>query len=497
MSASFFRLDGWVQTPTGEAVPGASVAVLDQPADFTTQPGSPLSTIYGAPQSNSATITGASWFAQQITFQFSAPPPADVVPGSYIGVSGASPATYNSTLEDPWLVVQVIGNDVIVEALNNPGAYSSGGTVATSVLPNPLTTDGNGHYFFYTLPGSYSVQVYGSTIAEQDYPDQDIGTVAGGSVLSVGLTLPAEFSITGSPVTTSGTLAATWANEAANKVFAGPTTGAPGTPAFRSLVAADLPAGVGTVTSVGLTLAVPGIFTESVGGTPVTGSGTLAATIGLQTQLANVVWAGPTSGGAGAPTFRGLVNLDLPVPLSIADLLTTPAQPTFRLIESELELSSAVTSISGSVAGVRGAVTIDAGGTLGGASYVYGVQGKLIPKGTLNNGSAFNAGFFGQLDTSNAGFAHTSGYLAPLILDYGATSHLASDPLGDMMVALNTTTSLINSILKTEAKANYLFDLNDLGQGNYIVAGAVGGSQDKKLAILINGTPYFIALNTA
>ena len=497
MSAAFYRMDGWVQTPTGEAVPGASVAVLDQPANFTTQPGSPLGTIYGAPNSNSATITGASWFAQQITFQLSAPPPADVVPGSYIAVSAVNPSTYNSTLKAPWLVVDVIGNNVIVAALNNPGAYSSGGTVATSVLPNPLTTDGNGHYFFYALPGIYSVQVYGSTIAEQDYPDQGVGTVAGGSVLSVGLTLPAEFTVTGSPVTTSGTLAATWANEAANKVLAGPATGAPATPSFRSLVAADFPAGVGTVTSVGLTLAVPGIFTESVGGTPVTGSGTLAATIGLQTQLANVVWAGPTSGGAGSPTFRALVNLDLPVPLSIADILSAASQSTFRLMESELELTSAVAAITGSVAAVRGAVTIDSGGTLGSGSFVYGVQGKLIPKGTLNSGSAFNAGVFAQLDTSDVGFAHTSGYLAPIIADFGATAHLSTDALADMIVLLNTTTSLVNSILKTEAKAKYLFDLNDLGQGQYIVAGAVGGSQDKKLAILVDGAPYFIAINTA
>lgn len=496
MSAVFFRMDGWVQTPTGEAVPGASVVVLDQPADFTTQPGSPLATIYAADTSNSASITAASWFAQQITFQLSAPPPADVIPDSYIGVSGVSPSTYDSTAEEPWLVVSVSGNNVVVEALTDPGSYSSGGTVATSVLPNPLATDGNGHYFFYTLPGIYSVQVYGSTIAEQDYPDQGIGTVAGGSVTSVGMTVPAEFSVAGSPVTGSGTLAISKVVQNPNKVWAGPTSGADALPTFRTLVAADIPS-LAFVTSVGFSLAVPGIFTQSVAGTPVTGAGTLAATIGLANQAANKVWAGPTTGADAPPTFRLLVNADLPVPLSITDILSAASQSTFRLMESELELSSAVAAITGSVAAVRGAVTIDSGGTLGAGSYVYGVQGKLIPKGTLNNGSAFNAGIFAQLDTSDAGFAHTSGYLAPIIADFGATAHLSTDALADMIVLLNTTTSLINSILKTEAKANYLFDLNDLGQGNYIVAGAVGGSQDKKLAILINGTPYFIALSTA
>jgi hypothetical protein len=62
----------------------------------------------------------------------------------------------------------------------------------------------------------------------------------------------------------------------------------------------------GTVTSVGLSL--PGIFTVS--GSPVTTSGTLTGT--LATQSANQVWAGPTSGGAVAPTFRSLVTTDIP-----------------------------------------------------------------------------------------------------------------------------------------------------------------------------------------
>ncbi len=63
---------------------------------------------------------------------------------------------------------------------------------------------------------------------------------------------------------------------------------------------------VGTVTSVGLSL--PGIFTVS--GSPVTSSGTLTAS--LATQSANLVFAGPSSGSAAAPTFRALVAADIP-----------------------------------------------------------------------------------------------------------------------------------------------------------------------------------------
>lgn len=497
---SFYRLQGTVQNPIGQAISGASVAVLTQPASFASQPGSPLASIFAANASNAATITGASWSGQQITFTFSTTPPADVIPGSFIAVSGVTPSAYNTTLQAPYLVVEVDGNNVIVTALTNPGTYVSGGTVGTSVLPNPTSTDGNGQWFIYAAAGLYSVQVYGPTIEEIDFPDQQNGTVAGGSVLSVGETgdgVIFNSVVGGSPVTTTGTLVPALLTQTAKTFLAGPASGSAATPTFRAIVAGDLPGGTGSVSSVALTLAVPGILTESVTGSPVTSSGTLALTIGLATQAANLVFAGPSSGGSGLPTFRALVTSDLPADILSSQALTLATQPTLRQIDSELELTSTVTSISGSVAAMRGAVTLDSGLTLTGSSFVYGVQGKLVIGGTLNNGSAFNAGLFGQLDTSGAGFAHTSGYMAPLILDYGATSHLASDPLGDMAVMLNTTTSLINSIIKTEAKANYLFDLNDLGQGNYIVAAAVAGSQNKCLAVLIDGVAYFIPLNTA
>jgi hypothetical protein len=65
-------------------------------------------------------------------------------------------------------------------------------------------------------------------------------TGGGGTVTSVGLSLPAIFTVTGSPVTAAGTLTATLASEAANTVLAGPT-GSAGAPTFRTLVAADVP----------------------------------------------------------------------------------------------------------------------------------------------------------------------------------------------------------------------------------------------------------------
>lgn len=62
-----------------------------------------------------------------------------------------------------------------------------------------------------------------------------------GSVTSVGLSMPGIFTVSGSPVTASGTLTASLATQAAKTVLAGPVTGAVAAPTFRSLVATDLP----------------------------------------------------------------------------------------------------------------------------------------------------------------------------------------------------------------------------------------------------------------
>jgi hypothetical protein len=323
---SLYRYDGTVQTPLGLAVDGADVAVLTDPSDFSTQPGSPLATIFAADASNAATITGATWMAGQILFTFSTTPPADVVPNSFIAVSGVLPATYDTTLEAPYLVVSVVGNVVTVAELTNPGAYVSGGTVATSVLPNPLPSGPNGNFFFYAASGLYGVQIYYSTV-EMDFPDQGVGFLGGGSVTSVALTVPSRQTVTGSPITGASTLAITDNTETANLVFAGPTSGSAAAPTFRALVSADLPGGFGTVSSVGLTFSVPAMFTIAITGSPVTTSGTLGLTLGLATESANTALLGPTTGSAAPPTFRALVAADLPgAVLSVATLALTTAQ---------------------------------------------------------------------------------------------------------------------------------------------------------------------------
>ena len=67
-------------------------------------------------------------------------------------------------------------------------------------------------------------------------------SVGSGTVQSVGLALPSSIlTVSGSPVTGTGTLTATLATQTANEVWAGPTTGSAATPTFRAIVGADLP----------------------------------------------------------------------------------------------------------------------------------------------------------------------------------------------------------------------------------------------------------------
>jgi hypothetical protein len=62
-----------------------------------------------------------------------------------------------------------------------------------------------------------------------------------GSVTSVGLSAPSEFTVSGSPVTGAGTLTFSKANQTANTVYSGPSTGSPAAPTFRALVSDDIP----------------------------------------------------------------------------------------------------------------------------------------------------------------------------------------------------------------------------------------------------------------
>jgi hypothetical protein len=136
----------------------------------------------------------------------------------------------------------------------------------------------------------------------------DIPALAYGSVSSVALALPSIMTVSGSPVTSSGTLTGTLTTQAINAIFAGPSSGAAAAPTFRSLTTADIPA-LSYVTSVAAT--VPTFL--SVSGSPITSSGTLAISYsGTALPILN--------GGTGQTTAAAAFNALSPV-TSTGDLI--------------------------------------------------------------------------------------------------------------------------------------------------------------------------------
>jgi len=176
-------------------------------------------------------------------------------------------------------------------------AVANGGTGATSaagaIANLGASTIGN-NLFTLTNPGAVSFPQFNAnnTVSALSASDFRAAIGAGtsstsGTVTSVGLSLPSILSVSGSPVTSSGTLSASLANQNANLVFAGPASGSAAAPTFRTLVAADIPTlnqnTTGTASNVTGTVAVANGGTGTTTGS-ITGTGALTFTAGGTNQ---------------------------------------------------------------------------------------------------------------------------------------------------------------------------------------------------------------------
>lgn len=188
-------------------------------------------------------------------------------------------------------------------SIGNGGTGQATQTLAFNAL-SPLTTKGD----LIVHNGTNNVRLAVGTngfgiVADSTAPNglKWVALPGTGTVTSVALTAPVEFSVAGSPVTTAGTLALSWANEAANKVFAGPSSGGATTPTFRSLVNADFPTtGVSANTYNNVTVNAQGLITSGSNVAYLTGNQTItlsgdvtgSGATAITTTLASVGTAG-------------------------------------------------------------------------------------------------------------------------------------------------------------------------------------------------------------
>lgn len=133
--------------------------------------------------------------------------------------------------------------------------------------------------------------------------------------------------------------------------------------------------GTGTVTSVALS--APSIF--QVSGSPITVAGTLD--LALSAQIANRVWAGPTTGANAEPTFRALVEDDIP---TLAPSKIT-AQTINRALVSDGSgfLSPSITNATEItyLSGVTSAIQTQINGKQPTGNYITALNGDVTASG--------------------------------------------------------------------------------------------------------------------
>ena len=265
-----------------------------------------------------------------------------------------------------------------------------------------------------------------------------------GTVTSVAATVPSFLSVTGSPITTSGTLAIAYSGTALpvvnggtgqtsftdGQLLIGNTTG-------NTLAKATLTAGSGiSITngngSISIAATNSGTVTSVTGTSPVVSSGGATPAISLASgygdtqnpyasKTANYVLAAP-NGSAGVPTFRAIVAADIPT-----------------LNQNTTGTASNVTGTVAIANGGTGAITAPA------ALTALGAYPATNPSGyTSNTGTVTSVGGTGTVNgLTLTGAVTTSGNLTL----GGTLSGIANTALTNSAITINgTSTSLGGSI---------------------------------------------------
>jgi len=219
-------------------------------------------------------------------------------------VSGATGAP--STLKSAELAYNM-ADDTIYAGFGDDGSGN-----ATSIKP----VGGEGTFAKLASPAltgnpTAPTQTEGDSstkIATTAFVATAVSGLSGGGVSSVGLSLPDIFTVTNSPVTSSGTLTGTLATQTTNKVFAAPN-GSTGAPTFRALVADDIPA-LSYLSSSGGTVSGNVIVTGdlTISGTTTTVNSTTVEVADKNIELGKVETPSDTTADGGGITLKGTTD---------------------------------------------------------------------------------------------------------------------------------------------------------------------------------------------
>lgn len=192
----------------GEYSWGSALIVTDQPANY----------IYASPTSGAA---GATTFRPMVN--------ADLPSTSVVA------STYGSSSSFPTFTV------------NSKGVLTSASTVDLNTVTVGKATNvagGDANKIVFNSAANITSFIDAPTVAntflEWSGSAFQWSTNPLGTVTSVALSLPSQLSVSGSPITTSGTLSASWVNQTQKTFFAAPNAST-GTPTFRVIEVSDVP----------------------------------------------------------------------------------------------------------------------------------------------------------------------------------------------------------------------------------------------------------------
>ena len=334
----------------------------------------------------------------------------------------------------------------ITGVLKGNGTAISAATSGTDYAPATSGTSilyGNGSGGFSNVTIGSGISFVTGTLS---------ATGSGGTVTSVGLSLPSIFTVSGSPVTGTGTLTGTFNTQTANYVFAGPTTGAAATPTFRALVSADIPSlsYVSSITSSTLTVA----GTSSI------------PTINLTSGIV-------TAGTTGSVTLIPVITVDT---YGRVTAVTTVANP-----------QGTVTSVAGT--GTVNGITLTGTVTSSGSLTLGGTLGS-IANSQLSNSTISGVSLGGNLFSLTAGtgvsFSAGTTYNGSAAITITATGSggTVTSVSGTSPISSSGGTTPTISITQSSATTNGYLSSTDWSTFNGKQAALVSGTNIKT----VNGT---------